>query len=78
MVITEVVRELSAGRTVMVVAHRLSTIRRADEVVFLAPAERGARVAQRGAPAELAAEPGPFRDFLEASTAASRWRILRD
>ena len=76
--ITEVVRELSAGRTVMVVAHRLSTIRRADEVVFLAPAERGARVAQRGAPAELAAEPGPFRDFLEASTTASRWRILRD
>ena len=76
--ITEVVRELSAGRTVMVVAHRLSTIRRADEVVFLAPAERGARVAQRGAPAELAAEPGPFRDFVEASTAASRWRILRD
>ena len=41
-------------------------------------AERGARVAPRGAPAELAAEPGPFRDFLEASTAASRWRILRD
>ena len=76
--ITEVVRELSTGRTVMVVAHRLSTIRRADEVVFLAPAERGARVAQRGAPAELAAEPGPFRDFVEASTAASRWRILRD
>ena len=76
--ITEVVRELSAGRTVMVVAHRLSTILRADEVVFLAPAERGARVAQRGAPAELAAEPGPFRDFLEASTTASRWRILQD
>ena len=76
--ITEVVRELSAGRTVMVVAHRLSTIRRADEVVFLAPAERGARVAQRGAPAELAAEPGPFRDFLEASTTASRWHLLQD
>ena len=76
--ITEVVRELSAGRTVMVVAHRLSTILRADEVVFLAPAERGARVAQRGAPAELAAEPGPFRDFLEASTTASRWHLLRD
>ena len=41
-------------------------------------AERGARVAQRGAPAELAAEPGPFRDFVEASTAASRWHLLRD
>ena len=75
--ITEVVRELSHGRTVMVVAHRLSTIRRADEVVFLQPAAGGARVAQRGAPDELAAMPGPFRDFIEASTASSRWHLAR-
>ena len=75
--ITEVVRELSHGRTVIVVAHRLSTVRRADEVVFLEPADGGARVAQRGAPADLAAAPGPFRDFVEASTAASRWHLAR-
>ena len=75
--ITEVVRDLSHGRTVIVVAHRLSTVRRADEVVFLEPADGGARVAQRGAPADLAAAPGPFRDFVEASTAASRWHLAR-
>lgn len=73
--ITEVIRELSHGRTVMVVAHRLSTVRRADEVVFLAPTPRGARVAQRGAPEDLAQAQGPFRDFVEASTASSRWRL---
>ena len=75
--ITEVVRELSEGRTVIVVAHRLSTVRRADEVVFLEPADGGARVAQRGAPAELAGAPGPFRDFVEASAASSRWHLAR-
>ncbi len=73
--ITEVVRELSEGRTVIVVAHRLSTVRQADEVVFLEPTQAGARVAQRGTPQKLAAVPGPFREFIEASTASSRWHI---
>ena len=73
--ITEVVRELSEGRTVIVVAHRLSTVRQADEVVFLEPSQAGARVAQRGTSQELAAVPGPFREFIEASTASSRWHI---
>ena len=73
--ITEVVRELSEGRTVIVVAHRLSTVRQADEVVFVEPSQAGARVAQRGTPQELAAVPGPFREFIEASTASSRWHI---
>ena len=73
--ITEVVRELSEGRTVIVVAHRLSTVRQADEVVFLEPSQAGARVAQRGTPQELAAVPGPFREFIEASTTSSRWHI---
>ena len=73
--ITEVGRELSEGRTVIVVAHRLSTVRQADEVVFLEPTQAGARVAQRGTPQELAAVAGPFREFIEASTASSRWHI---
>ena len=76
--ITEVVRELSEGRTVIVVAHRLSTVRQADEVVFLEPTQAGARVAQRGTPQELAAVPGPFREFIEASTASSRWHIRQE
>ena len=76
--ITEVVRELSKGRTVIVVAHRLSTVRQADEVVFLEPTQAGARVAQCGTPQELAAVPGPFREFIEASTASSRWHIRQE
>lgn len=75
--ITEVVRELSRGRTVMVVAHRLSTIRQADEIVFLEPGPQGARVVQQGSPDELAAVEGPFRDFLEASTTSCRWQLGR-
>ena len=73
--IAEVVRELSAGRTVLVVAHRISTIQRADEVVFLAPGPGGARVAQCGAPEELGRVDGPYREFLRAAEDSSRWRL---
>ncbi len=73
--ITEVITELSQGRTVIVVAHRLTTIRNADQVYFLEPTWDGARVAQAGVPAELAARPGPFHDFIMAATSSENWRL---
>ncbi|MCV0022225.1 ATP-binding cassette domain-containing protein, partial [Mobiluncus curtisii] len=63
--ITKVISDLAVGRTVIVVAHRLSTIRDADKVVFLQPNDAsGAQVIQAGSVDELTAEEGPFRDFL--------------
>jgi ABC-type multidrug transport system fused ATPase/permease subunit len=48
---------LLRGRTSIIIAHRLSTVRRADEIVVI---ERG-RIVQRGTERELLAEDGPFR-----------------
>jgi ABC-type multidrug transport system fused ATPase/permease subunit len=45
------------GRTSVIIAHRLSTVRRADEILVL---EHG-RIVQRGTERELLAEDGPFR-----------------
>jgi len=45
------------GRTSIIIAHRLSTVRRADEIVVI---ERG-RIVQRGTERELLGEDGPFR-----------------
>jgi ATP-binding cassette subfamily B protein len=53
---------LLAGRTSIIIAHRLSTVRRADEIVVV---ERG-QVAQRGTERELLAEDGPFRRLAHA------------
>ncbi|MHA6782728.1 ABC transporter ATP-binding protein [Pseudonocardia saturnea] len=50
---------LTAGRTVIVVAHRLSTLQRADRIYVI---DRG-RVVDAGTHAELAARPGVFRDM---------------
>ena len=54
---------LLAGRTGIVIAHRLTTTKRADRVAVL---ERG-RVVQTGTRARLAEEAGPFRDLLAAA-----------
>lgn len=54
---------LLTGRTGILVAHRLSTVTRADQVAVL---DRG-RVVDCGPRAELAQRPGPFRRLLEAA-----------
>lgn len=56
---------LLAGRTGVLVAHRLTTIERAG---LLAVLDRG-RVVQQGDRAALARVAGPYRDLLEASVA---------
>lgn len=58
---------VTRGRTAISIAHRLSTAEAADEVIVF---DRG-RVVQRGAHAELVAEPGVYAD-LYASWAAQR------
>jgi ABC-type multidrug transport system fused ATPase/permease subunit len=59
---TEIVIEkafdrLLAGRTSIIIAHRLATVRRADEILVL---EHG-RIVQRGSEHELMSQDGPFR-----------------
>jgi ATP-binding cassette subfamily B protein len=49
--------ELSEGRTTLVIAHRLATVRGADRIVVLGPEG----VAEQGTHAELMALPGPYR-----------------
>jgi len=48
---------LLRGRTSLIIAHRLATVRRADEILVV---EQG-RITQRGTEAELLATEGPFR-----------------
>ncbi|GIV80748.1 MAG: thiol reductant ABC exporter subunit CydD [Anaerolineae bacterium] len=53
---------LRRGRTALVIAHRLHTIRDADQIAVLA----GGRVVECGPHAALSAQPGPYRQLLLA------------
>jgi ABC-type transport system involved in cytochrome bd biosynthesis fused ATPase/permease subunit len=58
---------LLSGRTGILVAHRLSTTERAEQVAVL----DGGRVIQQGSRHLLADQPGPFRALLDASEGES-------
>jgi ABC-type bacteriocin/lantibiotic exporter with double-glycine peptidase domain len=61
-VITQTLTEILKDQTALIIAHRLSTIRFCDRVVVF---DNG-RIVQDGAYAELAGNPGVFRDLLDA------------
>jgi ATP-binding cassette subfamily B protein len=67
--IQEALRRLLAGRTSFVVAHRLSTIRHADQVLVL---EQG-RIVERGSHTELLRHGGRYASLYRQFVSAADW-----
>ena len=58
-------REASRSRIVLVIAHRLSTVRAADQIAFV----EGGRIVERGSHEELMARPdGAYQRFVGLET----------
>ncbi len=62
--IQENIRELAQGRTVIVIAHRLSALRHVDRILCL----REGKIVERGTPAELARGAGYFAEMVRTET----------
>ncbi|MHA6195958.1 ABC transporter ATP-binding protein [Pseudomonas wadenswilerensis] len=72
--IAEALARLRGKRTLIVIAHQLSTVAMADQVVVL---DEG-RIVELGTPAQLAARSGRYAHFLAQRRAAKGWRIAAE
>lgn len=62
---------LTAGKTVISIAHRLNTVATADQILVL----DAGRIVQRGRHGQLMEEEGLYRSFIELRRAAAGWTI---
>lgn len=71
--IRKAMEEVMRGRTTLIIAHRLSTVHRADEIVVLDKGE----IVERGAHAELLALGGKYREIYELQLRPQE-EVMRD
>lgn len=62
---------LLAGKTVLVIAHRMRTVEAADKIVVLADG----RVAEEGSPSELMKKNGLYRRMVELQRQSAGWKL---
>lgn len=69
--IQEAISELVKGKTLLVIAHRLNTIRQADQILVI---DNG-QIAQQGTHEELLKQPGIYQDFVNIRKSAAGWSL---
>ena len=69
--IQHAIAELTADKTVVAIAHRLATIRNADQILVV----DGGGIAQRGTHDDLMRQEGTYRRFVEMREASEGWKI---
>ena len=69
--VQEALSRLLAGKTVIVIAHRMRTVLSADKIVVL----RDGRVAEQGSPEELLAAGGEFARMVGLQRESAGWRL---
>lgn len=67
----QALQSLMKGKTVIIIAHRLSSIVSADQILVL----REGRLVQRGRHTELSSTDGVYKNMWDAYTDAFRWQL---
>ena len=65
------IEALMKDKTIIMIAHRLKTVRKADQILVL----DGGHIVQRGTHDELAAQDGIYRRFVSEREQAENWHI---
>lgn len=69
--IQSAINHLSEGKTMITIAHKINTIKNADQIIVL---DEG-QIVQRGTHQELIQEYGIYRDFLSIRDQSESWKI---
>lgn len=69
--IQEAISELTHGKTIITIAHRLATIENADQILVV---DEG-RIVQKGTHRELIRQEGKYLDFVRVREQAEGWQI---
>ena len=69
--IQEAITELVKGKTLLVIAHRLNTIKAADEIAVISNGE----IVQRGTHEQLMLQKGIYRDYVQIREKATEWSL---
>ena len=69
--LVEAVEALTKEKTIIMIAHRLKTVRHADQIVVV---DKG-RIAQLGTHEQLMAQEGIYRRFVDTRTQAVSWKL---
>ena len=69
--LVDAVEALTKEKTIIMIAHRLKTVRHADQIVVV---DKG-RVAQLGTHEQLMAQDGIYRRFVDTRTQAVSWKL---
>lgn len=69
--ILSAIEALTKNKTVIMIAHRIKSVSKADQVIVL----KEGRIVQDGPPVELAVQEGLYRDFLRTRADASGWML---
>ena len=65
------ISELTKGKTIVTIAHRLATIEQADQILVV---DNG-QIIQSGTHRELVAVPGKYKDFVDIRSQSEGWKI---
>lgn len=71
--LTEAIEELTKNKTVIMIAHRLKTVKNADCILVL----DAGRIVQQGTHEQLMQEDGIYKRFVESRTKAIGWKISK-
>ena len=65
------ISELTKGKTIVTIAHRLATIEQADQILVVDDGQ----IIQKGTHKELVAVPGKYKDFVDIRSQSEGWKI---